>query len=141
MEPTLDNKGIDRCGLSDSGNLLVMFASAAKTNVDIEERDVDSYAFLISAHGIIRFHYPFRFEPFPYSSDLRDDLYALIDSGYLHAKSPIRISRGGKVWVEQISSASEELKTNIDKATSLLRSMSGWSRKQLFDAIYHEITR
>jgi len=139
MEQILDNKGISR--LSDSGNLLVMFDSADKINCNIDERDVDSYAFLISARRIIRFHYPFRFEPFPYSGDLRDDLYALIDSGYLHAKSPIRISRGGKVWVERISSASEELKTTIDKAASLLRSMSGWNRKQLFDAIYQEITR
>lgn len=126
--------------LTDAGRLLVMFESANRGNVDMSEKEVDAIAYLLTEKHILPFGYPFLLNPLPYSTRLHEDLYSLIQTGYLNKKNPIYITQKGSDWVSKILS---QYGYNWDTLAALIQAIKDLLiayRRQAFDLIYTAMT-
>lgn len=126
--------------LNDSGKLLVMFESARAAGVSIDDTEVDAMAFLLTTKQALPFGSSFLLNPLPVSTQLRQDLYNLVQVGYLARGSPISISRKGSDWVlallRQFGGGSDFL----DTVARMLAELIAEYRRHAFQLVYTMIS-
>lgn len=134
------DKIISPLGLSDSGKLLMFFDVAQKKEILIDEDYVDSYIYLLNAREILSFNYHFRFEPFPYSPSLKDDIYGLMRADYLSKGSNIHITSYGSEWVKQVLPENKNAVGIYKNLANCLSEFKQLGEAQLFKAVYATVT-
>jgi hypothetical protein len=131
---------IRELGLTDTGKLLVMFEGANRAQISIDEAEVEPLAFLLTARQAVPFGYPFLLNPLPVSTQLRQDLYHLVQSGYLAKGSPIHITRKGSDWVSVLLRQLEAGQDSLHAVAQMLIELIAEYRRHAFDLVYTAIS-
>jgi len=126
--------------LGDAGEVLFTLAAAKEDQLRVEKGLFDTYVFLLRQRGLLYFSYPFRFQPFPVSDLLREDLYNLTQAGFVACLSPITITDRGVGWLKQRVLWSE-VQTDLRKVGDYLAGLTRCSRHELSIAVYSRLTR
>lgn len=69
--------------IKDAVKLLLTLKVAKEKDVDVDEKALPSYIYLLKAKDIIPFGYTFRFEPLPYSEDMENEFDTLTRTGLI----------------------------------------------------------
>lgn len=126
--------------LNDSGKLLVMFECAKEARVNMDETEVDAMAFLLNAKQALPFGYPFLLNPLPVSSELRQDVYNLIQTGYLSKGSPVYITRKGSDWVSVLLQRLDDPSGLLSALKEMMADLITEYRRAAFGLIYTAIS-
>jgi len=126
--------------LGDPGEVLFTLAAARENQIRIEKELFDTYLFLLKQDGVLRFSYPFRFQPLPVSDLLHEDLYNLTQAGFVKSSSPIGITDRGVGWLKE-KVAWSEVSGDLRRVGACLASFARSSRRELSAAVYSRITR
>lgn len=131
---------IRKLQLTDIGKLLVMFEGVKEASISIDESEVEPLAFLLMARQALPFGYPFLLNPLPVSTQLRQDLYHLVQSGYLAKESPIYITRKGSDWISMLLRQLEAGQDSLHELTQMLTELIAEYRRHAFDLVYTAIS-
>lgn len=132
---------IEEKEFGDPGKVILVFHAAANSNLKISKDQVDSYIYLLCEDDILRFSYPFRFQPLPYSPLLHEDLYNLTQATFIGHSCLIHITAKGIDWIDEklpVSSIREEILSEIGGS---LKEYVSLSPIQLFQSIYARTTK
>jgi len=129
----------DRKALPDSDKLLLLIDSAHEVQTTIDSSEIDYFVFLLHTKGV-KFGYRFYFPASLYSQDLHDDLETLEEGGFITAKSPIRMTEKGRLWIQQ-SLPNEESGRLYDLMKQYLKMIGPVDELTLFQRAYAIATR
>lgn len=131
---------VQKLELTDSGKLLVMFECVKEARISIDDTEVDPMAFLLTAKRALPFGYPFLLNPLPVSTQLRQDLYHLVQAEYLARGSPIYITRKGSDWVSALLHQLEEHSDFLNTLAQMLVQLIAEYRRHAFELVYTAIS-
>ena len=126
--------------LGDPGEVLFTLAAAKEDQLRVEKELFDTYVFLLRQDGLLSLSYPFRFQPFPVSDLLREDMYNLTQAGFIESSSPITITDRGVGWLKDRVSWCE-VQPDLRKVGSSLANFTRCSRRELSTVVYSRLTR
>jgi uncharacterized protein YwgA len=124
----------------DPGKVMLVLNSAADSDLAIDEDRIDSYIYLLHEDDILKFAYPFRFDPLPYSSMLHEDLYNLSQIHFVGHGSSIFITDQGKGWIKERLLDPHNRKKIFSDIERHLKEYVSYSSSQLFDSVYARAT-
>lgn len=120
----------------DPGKVMLVLYSAANSDLKISGDRIDSYVYLLCEDGILRFTYPFRSKPLPYSPMLHEDLYNLSRMRFVTHGSLISITTQGKDWINERLPAPPEREEILSEIGRRLKKYVSFSSIQLFQSAY-----
>ena len=136
----LTSEVITSLQLTDAGRLLFLFESANDVGSTLNPGEADAMAFLLSSKRILPFSYAFNLNPLPVSTNLRDDISHLVETQYLAAASPIRITPKGSMWVSELLSTVDHGPEALREIAKLLLGLLADYREHAFEVVYSAIS-
>jgi hypothetical protein len=124
-------------GLNDNGKLLFTYYSSSEYGgpEQINNDLINFYIFILRLKNIVPFNYEFRFDPYPYSEMLQEDIHGLLHAGYLEENSPIKLSAKGREFVNR-NMHQESVEQIFMPVARELNSMAGLDSVGLIHEVY-----
>ncbi len=132
---------IEEKEFGDPGKVMLVLHSAANSDLKISKDQIDSYIYLLCENDILRFTYPFRFQPLPYSPLLHEDIYNLSQASFIGHSCLIHITAQGMDWIDKRLPASPKREEILSEIGGSLKEYVSLSPIQLFQSIYSRATK